>query len=160
MNIDGTAERIVVSALKTFLAQGVRRSSLSDIAYGAGVTRITVYRYFGDKEGIVAAACRHVASIFRRAAEGSPDDSTAQIDIRLKRMGEELARLPPGNLLAQFDEIRRLYPAVYEEFRAARESALDQIFAQAVTAALRGRKFARASIFKSRGRCFGLASWG
>jgi len=137
MSLDETAERIVVSALKTFLKQGVKRSSLADVAYEAGVTRITVYRHFGDKQGIVEAACRHVAAIFRRAAEGCPDDATALIDVRLKRLGEELAGLPPGNLLARFDEIRRLYPAIYEEFRAARESALDQIFEQAVTAASR-----------------------
>jgi AcrR family transcriptional regulator len=140
MSLDETAERIVVSALKTFLKQGVKRSSLADVAYEAGVTRVTVYRHFGDKQGIVEAACRHVASIFRRAAEGRPDDSTAQIDVRLRRLGEELAGLPPGNLLARFEEIRRLYPAIYDEFRAAREGALDHIFEQAVTAASRGHE--------------------
>ncbi len=136
MSVDETAERIILSALKVFIKLGVKRSSLTDLAYEAGVTRITVYRYFTDKQGVVAAACRHLADIYRRAAEG-PDDSSAQIDARLKRFGEELALLPPGNLLARFEEIRRLYPAVYEEFRAAREGALDQIFEQAVTAASR-----------------------
>ena len=124
------------------------------------MTRITVYRYFGDKQGMVAAACRHVAGIFRRAAAGRPDDSTAQIDVRLKRLGEELAGLPPGNLLARFEEIRRLYPAIYEEFRAAREGALDQIFEQAVAAASREQSSAQGSICKSQRRCSGLVSWG
>jgi hypothetical protein len=36
-----------------------------------------------------------------------------------------------------FDEIRRLYPEVYEEFRAARESAIDAIFQQSLAAAKR-----------------------
>jgi AcrR family transcriptional regulator len=137
MSVDETAERIVFSALKTILKQGVRRASLTEVAFEAGVTRITVYRYFGGKQGLVDAVCRHVACIFRRATDGSPTDSTAQIDARLKRLAEELARLPPGNLLAQFDEIRRLYPAAYEEFRLARENALDQVFEQALTAASR-----------------------
>ncbi len=137
MSVDETAERIVFSALKTFLKRGIKRSSLTDIAFEAGVTRTTVYRYFGDKTGLVAAVCRHVAGIFQRAAEGSPADSTVQVDARLKRLGEELAYLPSGNLLAHFDEIRRLYPAVYEEFRVARENALDQVFEQAMAAAAR-----------------------
>jgi AcrR family transcriptional regulator len=137
MSVDETAERIVVSALKTFLKQGVKRSSLTEVAFEAGVTRVTVYRYFGEKQGLVEAVCRHVACIFRRAAEGSPADSSAQIDARLKRLGDELALLPPGNLLSQFDEIRRLYPGAYEEFRIARENALDQVFEQAVAAAAR-----------------------
>jgi AcrR family transcriptional regulator len=137
MSVDETADKLVLCALRTFLKQGVKRSTLTDVAYEAGVTRITVYRHFGDKQGIVAAACRYVAEIFRRAAEGSPEDSAAQIDARLKRFGEELAHLPPGNLAARFEEIRRLYPTVYEEFRAAREGALDQVFEQALTAASR-----------------------
>ena len=45
--------------------------------------------------------------------------------------------MPPGNLLARFEEIRRLYPAAYEAFRLAREAALDRIFEQAVAAASR-----------------------
>jgi AcrR family transcriptional regulator len=137
MKVDETADRIVASALKAFLQRGVRRSSLTDVAYEAGVTRITVYRYFGDKQGLVEAACRRMADVFRRAAEGHPGDSTVEVDARLKRMGEELGRLPPGNLLARFEEIRRLYPAAYEEYRAARQEALDQIFEQALVAASR-----------------------
>ena len=40
-------------------------------------------------------------------------------------------------MLARFDEIRRLYPALYEEYRATREGALDRIFQQALAAAAR-----------------------
>jgi AcrR family transcriptional regulator len=137
MSVDETAERIALAALKIVLKQGVKRSSLTDVAFEAGVTRITVYRYFGGKQGLVEAVCRHVACIFRRTAEGDAADSAAQIDARLKRFGEELAQLPPGNWVARLEEIRRLYPAVYEEFRAAREGALDQVFEQALTAASR-----------------------
>ena len=63
MSVDETNERIVFAALTAFLKQGVKRSSLTDVAYEAGVTRITVYRYFGDKQGLVEAVCRHVAGI-------------------------------------------------------------------------------------------------
>jgi AcrR family transcriptional regulator len=137
MGVDETSDRIVLSALAVFLRQGVWRSSLTDVAFEAGITRITVYRYFGDKRGLVEAVCRHVGDIFRRAAEGHPHDTAAQIDARLKQLGEELGRLRPGNWLACFEEIRRLYPAVHEEFRAAREKALDLIFEQSVAAASR-----------------------
>jgi len=137
MGVDDTVHRVVLAALSTFLKRGVKRSSLTEIAFEAGVTRITVYRHFGDKTGLVEAVCHHVAAIFRRVAEGSDTDTSAQIDARLKRCGEELSLLPPGNLLAQFDEIRRLYPAAYEEFRKARETALDRVFEQAVAAAAR-----------------------
>lgn len=137
MTNDATSGRIVTAALTLMLRQGVKRTSLKDVANEAGVTRITVYRYFGNKRGVIAAVCRHLGDIFRRAAEGSPGDSPLDIDSRLGQLGEDFGSLPPGNLLARFEEIRRLHPAAYEELRAVRENSLNQLFDQAITAATR-----------------------
>ena len=137
MSADQTAEKIVLAAIKIFLDRGVRQSSLADVAFEAGVTRITIYRYFGDKHGLVRAVCRHVAEIFKRAAEGEPQETFAQIDERLNRLGTELGHLPQRTLLARFEEICLHYPACYEEFRTTRQDALDRLFQQAVTAATR-----------------------
>jgi AcrR family transcriptional regulator len=137
MSTDGTSEKIVLAALEVFLKRGVKQSNLTDVAFEAGVTRITVYRHFGDKQGLVRAACRRVGEIFQRAAAGSPQDTFAQIDDRLNRLGADLGRLPKGSLLARFEEIRRLFPECYEEFRAARQDSLDRLFQQAVAAAAR-----------------------
>jgi AcrR family transcriptional regulator len=113
---------------------------VADVAYEAGVTRVTIYRYFGDKQGLVEAVCRHLADTFHRAAEGDLRDSTQDVDARLTRLGEELSCLPRGNLLARLDEIRCLYPAAYEELRTARENALNRMFEQAVAVATREHK--------------------
>jgi AcrR family transcriptional regulator len=137
MSIDQTAEKIVLAAITVLLGRGVKRSSVNDVAFEAGVTRITVYRYFGDKQGLVRAVCRRVAEIFQRVAAGDPQDTFAQIDQRIGCLATELGRLPQGSLLARFEEIRRLYPECYEEFRAARKDALDRLFQQAVAAAAR-----------------------
>jgi len=137
MSIDQTAEKIVLAAITVLLGRGVKGSSLNDVAFEAGVTRITVYRYFGDKQGLVRAVCHRVAEIFQRVAAGDPQDSFAQIDHRIGCLATELGRLPQGSLLARFEEIRRLYPECYEEFRAARKDALDRLFQQAVAAAAR-----------------------
>lgn len=137
MQADVTAERIVLAALGLILQQGVKRASLADIAFQAGVTRITVYRYYGDKRGLVRAVCTRIAAIFREAAEGGPAESVREMDQRLNRLGIELSSLPKGNLLARLEEINRLYPDVYEEFRAARQAAVDEIFQQAVATATR-----------------------
>src|SRR5271157_5188931 len=139
MSIDQTAEKITLAAINVLLNRGVKRSSLADVAFEAGVTRITVYRYFGDKQGLVRAVCRRAAAIFQRAAAGNPQDTFAEIDERLNRLGTELGRLPQGSLLARFEEIRRLYPECYEEFLATRQDALDRLFQQAVLVASRER---------------------
>ena len=135
MKTDNTSERIVLAALKLFQDQGLKRTNLTDVAFLAGVTRVTVYRYFSDKKHLVRAVCMKHAGIFQEAADAGPADSIGEINTRLNRLGEQLAALPKGNLFEQFEDINRLYPDVYEEFRTARLSALDTIFQHALGAA-------------------------
>jgi AcrR family transcriptional regulator len=116
--------------MAVLLARGVRNMSLTDVAFEAGVTRVTVYRYCQNKKGLIRLVLQRVAGIFQKAAiEGKPDSIEA-IDRRLNSLGQELARLPQGHLLVKFDEIKRLYPDVYDEFRAAEREAIDRIFDQ------------------------------
>jgi AcrR family transcriptional regulator len=139
MAVDTTLGRITVAALELILAQGVKKTDLAQVAARAAVTRVTVYRYCGNKQGLVRAVCLRIAAIFRRAAEGRPTDSVCDIDLRLKRLGEELSEMPKGDLLVRLEEIQRLYPDVYAEFRALRQAAVDGIFQQALAAATRER---------------------
>ncbi|WP_267715409.1 TetR/AcrR family transcriptional regulator [Streptomyces sp. CoH17] len=50
---DPTAQRILDAALEQFTVFGLRRSSMDDVAKRAGVSRVTVYRRFQNKEGLV-----------------------------------------------------------------------------------------------------------
>ena len=133
---NNTSDRIVLSALTVFLEQGIKRSNLTDVAFRAGVTRITVYRYFGDKRRLVRGACLGVVGIFKRVADQGPANSVQEMNDRLNRLGVELSRLPKGNLLAMFEEVSALYGDVYDEFRSLRRAALDGIFEQAMNAAV------------------------
>jgi AcrR family transcriptional regulator len=137
MEVDATASRIVAAALELFLARGVKHVSVTDVAYRAGITRVTVYRHYGDKRGLVAAVCARIAAIFQRAADASQGDSLREIDERLNTLGLELRSLPQGNLLARLEEINRLFPEVYRQFRDARQVAIDSIFRQVLAAATR-----------------------
>lgn len=51
----GADPRLVDAALECFLSFGVRKTSLTDVADRAGVSRATAYRVFGDKSGLVRA---------------------------------------------------------------------------------------------------------
>lgn len=46
---------MITAALDCFLRFGVRKTSLTDVADRAGVSRATAYRAFGDKNGLVRA---------------------------------------------------------------------------------------------------------
>jgi multidrug efflux system membrane fusion protein len=137
MSNDTTADRIVAAALELFAQQGVKKTDLGAVAHRAGVTRVTVYRYFGNKKGLARAACMRIVRAFERAAEGGPPASVRDLDERLARLGHELSSLPQGSWLVRLEEIGRLYPAVYSEFRGLRESAVDLLLQQSLEAARR-----------------------
>ncbi|MER7190509.1 TetR/AcrR family transcriptional regulator [Streptomyces flaveolus] len=50
---DRTARRILDAALEQFTVFGLRRSSVDDVAKRAGVSRVTVYRRFQNKDKLV-----------------------------------------------------------------------------------------------------------
>lgn len=53
---DPTSERILDAALEQFAANGIRRTSMDDVAKAAQIARSGVYRYFGSKSELIQAA--------------------------------------------------------------------------------------------------------
>jgi AcrR family transcriptional regulator len=52
---DATSERILDAALEAAAASGVKHLTLDDVARRAGFGRVTVYRRFGDRQGLIEA---------------------------------------------------------------------------------------------------------
>jgi AcrR family transcriptional regulator len=66
---DDTENAILDAAAECILAFGVRRTSLSDVARRAGVSRPTVYRRWPDRRALVAdVMTRQFAAVFAAAA--------------------------------------------------------------------------------------------
>jgi AcrR family transcriptional regulator len=135
MAIAETSSRITHACLRLLVTKGARNTSLTDVAYEAGVTRVTVHRHCRDKKGLIRLALRHIVAVFQEAASEPLPSSIEAFDDRLKALGQQLASLPQGNLLARFEEIQRLYPDVYEEFRSGQRAAIDGIFEQVIALA-------------------------
>ena len=72
-----TRELIIESALACFGRQGLRKTTVVDIARAADVSRSTVYEYFRDKGAIVEACAEHSSQRFYRemARAMGPGDS-------------------------------------------------------------------------------------
>jgi AcrR family transcriptional regulator len=130
MNSNGeeTRERILMAALKLFLDRGIARASVSDIAYQAAVTRITVYRYFPDKRALVRAAFLRVESIFQDGLARLKRDDQQDWEKAMNQIGEELSQLPPGDVYARAEELKRVYPDLAEEIQAVRVETLNSMF--------------------------------
>ena len=54
-DVDATRERVLDAALARFEDFGIRRTTMEDVARGAGVSRVTIYRRFPQKERLVEA---------------------------------------------------------------------------------------------------------
>ena len=100
-----TGERILDAALELFWASPGGEMSLDEVALSAGVTRQTVIRRFGGKEGLIAAAAARESQAVRDQRGTAPvGDTEAAVavlvehyelygDRVLRLLGEE-ARVP------------------------------------------------------------------
>jgi AcrR family transcriptional regulator len=123
-----THERLVSTALDTFLLQGIRKTSMDDVAKAAGVTRVTIYRYFQDKKELVRAAfLKEVVGIELINREFIARGHW-EIDAYLDAIGKYFRGLPQGNLAARHEELARVYPDVADEFRRRRRAAIHKTF--------------------------------
>lgn len=50
---DALSDRVATAALDEFAEHGIRRTSMEDVARRAGVSRMTVFRRFASKQGLV-----------------------------------------------------------------------------------------------------------
>lgn len=81
-----TRDAIISAAFACFRGQGLRRTTIVDIARAAEVSRSTVYEYFRDK-GKIVEACAEVASqtFYRRLASAIERDGSSALEEKLVR---------------------------------------------------------------------------
>src|SRR4051794_36969491 len=84
---DPTTDRVVSGALAQFEDFGIRRTTMEDVARGAGVARVTVYRRFATKEHLVEAVVLWEAQRFFAELEAA----TARFDSVEDRIVEAFA---------------------------------------------------------------------
>ncbi len=122
-----TADRILGAALGLFLSQGIRKTSIDEIAERAGVTRVTVYRYFSDRQQLVQQAFEEVNRAFDRVRVALSEEQG--LDGYLERMATELTSIPLG-FMTGMAELEILHPGVHAEVRRGRRRLLHAIFDQ------------------------------
>ena len=98
---------VVLDAAATLLtAYGVRRVSLQDIASAAGVSRQSLYRWFGDRDGVVRAVIARERDRFvdaALAAADREDDLSAAVHALLTETLQRAATHPLLNRLRHSD---------------------------------------------------------
>jgi AcrR family transcriptional regulator len=124
---ESTRSRILAAARESFTRHGVRRTTMDDVAAAAGVTRTTVYRYFGDRRELIRAALEDVLDRVSDVVEALDRTQNPSVDAYLAAIGETLTSLPAG-LGGAFDELAAIDPAGHESLRAAQRATIRTLF--------------------------------
>jgi AcrR family transcriptional regulator len=126
-NTNNTRDRILQAALDLFLQQGIRKTSIDDVADRAGVTRVTVYRHFSDREQLIGEAFLEINAAFDRVREALEEEQ--DLDGYLARMATELTSVPLG-FMSSMAELETLHPEIHADLRIGRRKLLGAIFNQ------------------------------
>jgi AcrR family transcriptional regulator len=127
-NINNLADRIIYSALNIFISRGIKKTSIDEIAKNAGITRITAYRYFDNKKELVRASFLSVVAIFENVGKEIKIEKNINFEDVLDRIKTGLAQLPQGNLMVLMEELKIIYPDIYEEVNERRIAAITNTF--------------------------------
>jgi AcrR family transcriptional regulator len=92
-------KRLVEAAVACFCDYGIRKTSLTDVAQRAGVSRTSTYRTFQDKDGLVAAVVHVEAEAFVDALDESVDWSAPLPDALASAVSFSLQYLQNHTLL-------------------------------------------------------------
>lgn len=123
-----TKEKIIYSTLALISEKGISKTGVEEIAYNAGVSRVTVYRYFPNKKDLVLKAFLRIEQIFQEALNELTRNPQADIESILDQIGQGLSVLPQGDVFKRTDELKRLYPDSYNSIQQIRVSTLNAIF--------------------------------
>ena len=130
-------QAILAAAIDSFFAHGFAATSIEQVAADAGVSKVTIYNQFGDKQGLftasVEAECERMRGTFRiEAAEG------ASLRDRLLAIGEAMSAFLSRPEMVQFE--RRIAaeterePAIGAAFLAAGPHRMKKAFTALLTA--------------------------
>jgi len=81
-----SADRILQGALELFSAKGYEATSVREICEAAGITKATLYHFYGSKEGVYRALVDGALDDFSRAVTRALQAPGSAVD-RLQRVG-------------------------------------------------------------------------
>jgi len=129
---DATQAQIVVAAFDVFSRYGFARTSMSDIAAAAGVSRTSLYNHFKTKEEVFQALSKRInaevtTAVVAAASASGPTEARlgAIIDAWVSWAFDLLRKSPHGREL--IDEKNRLCAATSADANAAFEGLVARV---------------------------------
>jgi AcrR family transcriptional regulator len=109
-------ERIIKGALDLFLQAGIKSVTMDDIARHLGMSKKTIYQFFGDKNELVVALVKSRLQEDEREMNAIMESSANVIEemIKMMKCSEEiLSRANP----VIFHDMQKYHPEAWQEFQ-------------------------------------------
>ena len=135
-----SAERILSTALDLFAVRGYDATSVREICEAAGITKPTLYHFFGSKDGVLQSLVHGGFEQFRtlvRVAIATPGPFRHRIKVLARLVFESASEkpllwrfihsviwAPPGTALPQTESCTEFYDGVVGELAQAAEKAV------------------------------------
>jgi len=110
-------ERVLEAAARLFRAKGFRGTDMADIATAVGLARNSIYRYFPNKEHILAACVQRDMGPFVKRIEGLEEaypDPRARVEAWID-MAIDMATSPAHATLELMSEVREASPELRQQ---------------------------------------------
>ena len=132
-----TEEKIITISFQLFMAQGIKKTTIEDVAVRCGLTRATVYRYFSDKKFLVRSSMMHMVTVINEALTDLNKHREYNTEKSADRIKEVVNTLPRGDLPARLNELKQLYPDIFAEYQIARLASIRDIYKSVLNTAKR-----------------------
>lgn len=135
-----SAERILTTALELFAVKGYDATSVREICAAAGITKPTLYHFFGSKDGVLQALVQTGFQQYRalvNAAMDTPGPFRDRVKVLARSVFESASSkplfwrfihsviwAPPGTALPQTESCTQFYDGVVAVLAAASEKAV------------------------------------
>ena len=124
--------KILSGALDAIADRGVRRLSMSDIVEASGVSRGTLYKYFSNKDEVLAAVAEYVCVGFEKGIEAAAAGIHDPIE-RLRSVLQFYSRYTNENSPDRVFEVEpqfhlTFFRSRFSRYKTAVREALDPVF--------------------------------
>jgi TetR/AcrR family transcriptional regulator len=123
----GSAERILQSALGLFASNGYDATSVREICEASGITKPTLYHFFGSKEGVYRALVDGALEDFRQRV-GQALETPGTTDERLKRVARAYFESASGDR----ELMRFIFSVIHNPPRSAPATDFTQFYEEVV----------------------------
>ena len=108
-------DKIINACINLFLQYGIRKTTMDDIAKSANVSKVTIYKYFGDKDSLYLAVGISIFNYYISLLKLQSEQSLP-IDSKLEKVLDTLTELIASNKLMLCKELSRLNDSLYSEY--------------------------------------------